>query len=172
MKPRSLACVTVLCLGLAAVCAAAEAQVGRVPTVTRTVKLFSELEIRLAESLQGGKRQEAEALLEDDFEVRPAGAPGLATPKSEWLSATVGKYALPARSEQMAVHDFGTTAVVSFLQPASESETRDRGKDLFVVDVWKRDGENWKLAVRYAGPAGRGVAIPGVSNQAILPKRY
>jgi hypothetical protein len=159
---------------LTSACSWAQApEVGRIPTVTRTVKLFSGLEIQLAENLRGGKKQEAEALLEDDFELRPANTPGLATPRADWLGATVGKYALPPRTEQMAVHDLGSVAVVSFLQPASENEARDRGRDLFVVDVWKRSGDTWKLAVRYAGPAGSAsTSIPGVGNPAVLPKRY
>jgi hypothetical protein len=153
--------------------AAQPPEAGRIPTVTRTVKLFSGLEMQLAENLHGGKKQEAEALLEDDFELRPSNAPGVSTPRADWLAATVGKYALPARTEQMAVHDLGSAAVVSFLQPASENEARDRSRDLFVVDVWKRDGDHWKLAVRYAGPAGsRSTSIPGVGDQAVLPKRY
>jgi hypothetical protein len=42
-----------------------------------------------------------------------------------------------------------------------------------VEDVWKRAGDSWKLAVRYAGPAGsRDFVIPGASKDAPIVKRY
>jgi hypothetical protein len=73
----------------------------------------------------------------------------------------------------MAVHDYGEIAVVSFLQVRAARAKRDPARDVATVDVWKRDGERWKLAVRYAGPAGtREFAVTGASSDAPIEKRY
>jgi hypothetical protein len=74
-----------------------------------------------------------------------------------------------ATPTQMAVHDLDGSAVVSFLQPGSSANT-----SVFVVDVWRRTGEQWKLAVRYVAPVGAsGTALPGVPPaEPEIPKRY
>jgi len=46
------------------------------------------------------------------------------------------------------VHDLGDTMAVSFLQAAGAGR-----QDVFIVDVWRRAGDEWKLAIRYAAPA-------------------
>jgi hypothetical protein len=68
----------------------------------------------------------------------------------------------------MAVHDLPDTMVVSFLLPA------ERATSLFVVDVWRRAGADWKLAIRYIAPAGTGsVGLPGVPPpEPTIPKKY
>jgi ketosteroid isomerase-like protein len=84
-----------------------------------------------------------------------------------------GYYKRDGDFEQMAVHAFGDVAVVSFLQAAMSGERRDPARDIATVDVRRRAGDAWKLAVRYAGPAGgRGFIIPGASMQAPIEKRY
>jgi hypothetical protein len=67
----------------------------------------------------------------------------------------------------MAVHDFGAVAVASFTQGAP------RGP-MLVVDVWRAQGADWKLAVRYASPAGSAAfAIPGGgAGEPEIPKKY
>ena len=67
----------------------------------------------------------------------------------------------------MAVHDFGSIAIASFTQDAARGQ-------VFVVDVWRGQGIDWKLAVRYASPAGSpAFAIPGGSaSEPEIPKKY
>ena len=67
----------------------------------------------------------------------------------------------------MAVHDYGTIAIVSFKQGAI-------GGTVFVVDVWRGQGTDWKLAVRYASSAGTPTfAIPGGdASEPEIPKKY
>ena len=67
----------------------------------------------------------------------------------------------------MAVHDFSAIAIVSFTQGAV-------GGPIFVVDVWRGQGADWKLTVRYASPAGSPTfAVPGGSvSQPEIPKKY
>jgi hypothetical protein len=62
---------------------------------------------------------------------------------------------------------------VSFLQVPAARAKRDPARDVVTVDVWKREGERWKLAVRYAGPAGtRAFPVTGASPEAPIEKRY
>ena len=136
---------------------AEEAQL-RVPTVTRLVKLFSSLEGELMAAVQKGDSTAIEKLLADDFELRSGAKPGAPTARGEWLRHSQGK--LATSIDQMAVHDYGTAAVVSYVwQPAAQHR-------VFVVDVWSRSGDAWKLSVRYASPAGdRRFAIPGAAPE-------
>ena len=68
----------------------------------------------------------------------------------------------------MAVHDLGGFAVVSFIQG------NDVTRAVFVVDVWRHAGADWKLAIRYAAAAAPSdVPIPGEgSKPKVIPKRY
>jgi ketosteroid isomerase-like protein len=161
-------------LGVALPAVAGEgAATARVPTVTRLVKIFLELEGELAAGLRGGNAAAVERLLADDFELRVASMPGNPTPRAEWLRLALGKPGPAVSFEQMAVHEYGDTAIVSFLQVPLAKASRDPTRDIATVDVWKRAGEGWSLAVRYAGPAGRrDFAIPGASNEPPVDKRY
>ena len=71
------------------------------------------------------------------------------------------------RIEQMAVHDLGDVAIVSFrASPATASSGRAR----FIVECWKRAADGWKLAVRYASDAAGGGSSVRPPN--IIDKRY
>ena len=125
----------------------------RVPTVTRLVKLFSELEAGLAAS---GRSKDAAALdrmLDPSFEMRVDTAPGTPIPRDAWIRDLRASSGAAPRIEQMAVHDFGDVAVVSFRDTASGGAAHPR----FIVDCWKRDGDGWRLAVRYASAAPSGI---------------
>lgn len=127
----------------------------RIPTVTRLVQIFSTLESELMTAVQKGDSTAIDKMLADDFELRSGAMPGTPTPRAEWLRHSHGQVAAPI--EQMAVHDYGTTAVVSYLWK------RGGRHDIFTVDVWGKSGDAWKLSARYTSPAGdRRFIIPGV----------
>jgi len=171
MKARTIAT-----LGLAVVCSAvivdpAASQTpatGRVPTVSRLVMLFTEQETRLAERVAARDEAGAGNLLTDDFELRASSQPGRPVPRADWMRQSLQSPGPVAAPTQMAVHDLGSVAIVSFLQRV------DSKTNLLVVDVWRRAGDEWKLAIRYAAPAGlSNVPIPGVPPEAPeIPKRY
>jgi len=126
----------------------------RIPTVTRLVQLFTTLERELMTAVQKGDSTAINNVVADDFELRSGAMPGTPTPRAEWLRHSRGQAVAPI--EQMAVHDYGTAAVVSYLWKSAPRH------DIFVVDVWGKSGDAWKLSVRYAGPAGdRQFHIPG-----------
>lgn len=117
------------------------AQGARVPTVTRTVQQFGELERELVSARTAEARA---ALLTDDFEERLCGDPGTPIPKADWLQHPPSS---DAALSQPAVHILSDVASYSGLL------ARDGQNDM-IVDLWKKSDEGWKLAVRYRCPAG------------------
>ncbi|HZQ63146.1 MAG TPA: nuclear transport factor 2 family protein [Casimicrobiaceae bacterium] len=159
-----------LILGLAGivVCADLFAQPARVPTVTRLVKIFAELEAKVDDAIAASNSSALEALLTDDFELRAGDSPGTPVARAEWLQGVAKQRNAHRRDEQFAVHDEGTFALVSFRQVPQGA----RAPALFIVDVWQKTGEDWKLAIRYAGSAAS-VAIPGAGgSKPAIPKKY
>lgn len=121
----------------------------QVPLMTRLVKLFLEREIALFEAEAARDRATLERLLAPDFEQRDAAAPGRPQPRAAWLAARAGAAVDSDISlEQMAVHDLGESALVSFVARPQP------GAPLFVVDLWRRSGDDWRLQVRYRSAAG------------------
>lgn len=146
-----------------------------VPTVTRLVKIFQQLETQFAQAAHAGDTAVLEALLADDFELRVARRPAEPVPRAEWLAAIQQHPAPDARIEQMAAHDHGAIVDVSFLlRPVSVgSNTSSGAAPLFVVDTWARDGDGWRLKVRYAGVvASSAQRVPGEGTTGVVPKKY
>ena len=140
---------------------------GRIPTVTRLVRIFAGLENSLNEAVRRHDQLGLARLLAEDFEMRSGTRPGQPVPRAEWLQALErNPSALPA-PEQMAARDMGSVVLVSYLGRRAE------GGNLFVVDAWRPEGSDWKLAGRYAAPAGDGrTAIPGdIADTGVLKKK-
>lgn len=166
---RLLACAAFLSVALSA-----SAQPGtRVPTVTRLVKIVIGLETDLAEHLRGGRGPAAEALLTDDFELRLSNGPGQPVPRAEWLKEALARPGPMPAFEQVAVHEYGELAVASFHRRVP-AEGGTKAETQFIVDVWKRNGDNWKLATRYAAPAGGAdfTSVGAGVREAPIHKRY
>jgi len=128
--------VAMVLLSLSLACAG---QTVRVPTVTRTVQLFGDLERKLASANAAEKAQ----FLTDDFEGRLCAEPGDPIPRQAWLQKTAVS---EATFSQEAVHSFGEIAIYSAL------ESNGKNSDM-IVDTWKKSDSGWKLAVRYQCPA-------------------
>jgi len=143
--------------------AAASEDVGRIPTVTRLVRMFSELEGILIEAVAKRDTQTVSKLLHDDFEMRVGAMPGNPVPRAAWIRQSFAEPKSSSILAQMAVHDFGKAAAVSFSRRIKEANS-DNERDIFIVDIWTRAAGDWKLSVRYAGPAGiDGPRIPGAA---------
>jgi len=140
--------LVVLLLSLAGV-----AQTVRVPTVTRTVQLFGDLERKLASAEPSARAQ----FLADDFEERLCAEPGTPVPRQDWLQKAA---VLDVNFSQESVHLFGEVALYSALETVGNAGN-------MIVDTWKQADEGWKLAVRYRCPAAG--AKPKDSGP---PKRY
>ena len=130
--------------------------IGRVPTMTRLVVQFMELESRLLDARRAGDDRALQALTSDDFELRTARQPGNPLPRAEWLKSQSERPGAADVIEQMAAHDLGSAVNVSFLL-----RPEGTGPVQFVVDTWVRDGDTWRLKVRYAAPAVGDNGKPG-----------
>ncbi|MGR9000529.1 MAG: hypothetical protein ACU88J_15990 [Gammaproteobacteria bacterium] len=147
----------------------------KIPSVTRQVKIFSDLEIGLIEALKNRNQLKLDKLVSQDFEMRTAVRPDNPVPYSEWLKNSLtdaSGYALDIGS--MAVHDLHDTAIVSFLWNPFGDNKQVAMPDIFLVDVWKRTGLEWKLAIRYASPVhDAAIKIPGFSmDEPVIEKKY
>ena len=119
----------------------------RAITATRQVKIFLDLEMQLMEAQRSGDAAAVDKLITADFEQRNSAQPGHPTPRAEWRSSMREQWPGEIWLEQMAVHDRGDTALVSFL-------VRPGGKPpMMVVDAWIRAADGWQLKVRYLSPS-------------------
>ena len=131
-----------LALSLASLAGAAAAQAPtRIMTLTRTVKIFSELENQLDEARRNHDEVALAKLLAANFEQRNGTAPAAPTPRADWLAQ---KSAPKSDISQMAVHEYGNAAVVSFADAAQHA---------FIVDVWNKTDDHYALSVRYLSAA-------------------
>lgn len=130
------------------------AQEVRVPTVTRGVLTFGQLERQIASTSEPAGR---ERLLADDFEERLCSGPGTPIARADWLARQTS---VPADFRQEAVHDLDGTVIYSALMVSGDAQD-------MLVDVWRKVEDRWKLAIRYDCPATG--EKPGQGN---FPKRY
>lgn len=119
-------------------------------TATKQVTLFTGLEKQLLQAVQKKDRTAMTALLTDDLEIAMPDADPLAG--DDWLDSVMAT-GFKLKSfvvRQMSVADLGDTAVVKFdrIQQATYKDRDDSG-EFFVVDLWKKNGDSWKLANRY-----------------------
>jgi hypothetical protein len=140
---------------------------GRVPTVTRLVKLFIDREAALGDAIRDADAAALDDLLTDDFELRTGARAATPIPRAEWMREVLRTRRGGDGIQGMAVHDYGTVDIVSFTMSG------DAGA-IFVVDVWRAQGDRWRLAVRYAAPAGGdSFPIPGAAAaEPGIPKKY
>jgi len=157
-----LAAMTVSILGASATASSSGDGIGRIPTVTRLVHIFLQLEGKLSEAVEQRDMPTASKLLSDDFEMRVSAMPGTPIPRAAWLQQSFAEPNSSLVMEQMAVHDFGKIAIVSYSWKITNVKSKLE-RDIFIVDTWRQEAGAWKLAVRYAGPAAKGdYPIPGV----------
>lgn len=131
-------------------------------TATRQVTIFTGLENQLLQAVQKKDKAGLEAMLSDDLTIEMPNADPL--PGDDWLDSVMTKdYSLKSFVvRQMSVIDLGNAAVVKFdrIQEASSKAGKDSG-EFFVVDLWKKSGETWKLASRSVSKVSSVPLVPG-----------
>lgn len=129
-----------------------------ITTATKQVTLFTGLEKQMLQAVQKKDRAAVEGMLTDEFEIAMPGVDSLAGP--DWVDSVMAKdFSLKSYViRQMSVADLGDAAVVKFdrIQQATHQGKNESG-EFFVVDLWKKSGDSWKLANRYVAKVG---AIP------------
>ena len=136
------------CLGLAVLHGPAKAQpTGRgVPTLTRYVQQFGQLERELADAQAQHDTAALDKLVSHFFELR--GNDARLVSRDDWLRR---KAPAAAMIEQLAVHETGDQAVASYVRREAS------GAAFFVVDIWSpQPGGAWQLRLRFESPAARG----------------
>ncbi len=131
---------------------------GRIVTTTRLVAMFSQLESELESGIQHDDSSALNRLLSEDFEVWTPAPPGQPIPREDWLqqqstaakieSFHVAQMAVRGLAENISIASF----VLSETQQASGHPVQ---KLFFVVDVWKKSGQQWQLTDRYLAPVTR-----------------
>ncbi len=145
----------------------------RIPSVTRLVRVFSQLESRLSEAVRKRDKQTVSDFLTRDFEMRVGTIPGNPIPRADWLRQSFAEPGLQSSIEQMAVHDYNKVAVVSFMWTVTSDTQPTKKRQIFIVDTWRQESSDWKLAVRYAAAGGKSkTAIPaGVPPTPLFEKK-
>lgn len=122
----------------------------RIITATKQVAMFTGMENQLLQAIQKKDKAAAQALLSDDLMIEMPDADAL--PGDDWLDSVMSKdFALEKFGvRKMSVVDLGNAAVVKYerLQQATQKGANENGQ-FFVLDLWKKDGDKWKLANRY-----------------------
>jgi ketosteroid isomerase-like protein len=173
--------ISALALIAASVCftspVAADDAAGRVPTVTRLVKIFSMLENDWSDAVRQRNTAVVEKMVAPDFEMRTAAAPGVPIPRADWMRQSMIDPSFASHTEQMAAHDYGNVVVVSFLWNVDATAGGDAAASVaarfFVVDTWMQDGGNWRIGARYVAPATSDARVPGLPRDiSEIPKKY
>jgi ketosteroid isomerase-like protein len=134
----------------------------RIITATRQVTIFNALENQLLHAVQSKDQAGLSKLVSDDCVIEMPDADPL--PGDDWMKTVLSKdYVLKTFViRQLSVVDGADVMVVKFDRVQQSSfKGKPDGGEFFVVDVWKKDGENWKLASRY---------VSKVSSVPYMPK--
>jgi ketosteroid isomerase-like protein len=122
----------------------------RIITATRQVNLFTDLETQLLRAIQSKDQAGLSNMLMDDCLIEMPDAEPLAG--EDWIKSVMDKnYILKSfQVRHMSVTDLGELAAVKFdrAQEAKSSGKSDSG-EFFVIDLWRKNGDSWKLANRY-----------------------
>ncbi len=136
----TLLCVLVALGGFAGTSCALTSDSPPQVSMTRSMAVLADLERTLSDAASSGNRKAAEELLSPDFEFRPAEHPGEPTTRSDWLADASKR---GNGSGQLSVRDLGDVSVASFVM------SLDDGTSSFVVDVWQKLDNHWRLISRY-----------------------
>jgi ketosteroid isomerase-like protein len=122
----------------------------RIITATRQVSLFTGLETQMLKAIQAKDQAALSNLVADDCMIEMPDSDPL--PAADWISSVLAKdFALKSfQVRQVSAFDQGDFVLVKYdrVQQATYKGAPDNG-EFFVVDLWKKSGELWKLASRY-----------------------
>jgi len=169
MKKFPPAIFLITLLAVAVTCPAQESAAPAhrvVPTVTRTIQIFSNLENAWNDSVKSRDSDSLKKILSERYELRTAASPGRPTPRDESIALAFKDPIYSSAIEQMAVHEYGDLMVVSFQWNLDVGKASPLAARIFVVDTWKLVDGAWQAQARYAAPAdGTSKAVPGFDAQ-------
>jgi hypothetical protein len=131
------------------------------------VALFSGLEKQLIQAVQKKDKDKLRAFLADEFIIDMPDADSM--PGDDWMASVLAEdFSLKSFVlRQFAVDDLGNAAVVKFdrIQESTYKGKSDGG-EFFVVDLWKKAGDAWKLSNRYVSKVS---SVPEIPQKAPRP---
>jgi ketosteroid isomerase-like protein len=122
----------------------------RIITATRQVVIFTDLETQMLRDIQSKDQAGLSKLISEDCIIEMPDADPLTG--EDWMKGIFSKdYVLKSFAvRHVSVVDGRDFAVVKFDRvQQSTSKGKPDGGEFFVVDVWKKDGDSWKLANRF-----------------------
>jgi hypothetical protein len=124
----------------------------QIGTPTRQVTMFSGLERQLL----GAQKDKTllDAMLTEDFQEWNAEQPADPVDRETAMQRVQAAPAVQGGIRDMNVRMEGDTAIVSFVfvHRAEKEAGEPRTNATFIVDVWRKHGETYELAARYASP--------------------
>jgi ketosteroid isomerase-like protein len=132
-------------------------------TATKQVTFFTALEKQMLQAVQKKDKSALAAMLAENFEIAMPNADPLAG--EDWVDSVMSKdFDLQTFVvRQISVADLGDAAVVKYdrIQQAM-FKGKSLSGEFFVVDLWKKSGDSWKLANRYVAKVGAIPATPKI----------
>ena len=124
----------------------------RIVTKTRLVAIFSDLENQLSQAEQNKDQDGVDAILAEDFQLWTPTPPGDPVPRADWLSQSRAENLKDFRVQQMAARSIEENAtVVSFVLSKTVVHAGKASlRNYFIVDLWQKADDKWKLSDRYA----------------------
>lgn len=122
----------------------------KIMSATKQVSMFTHLETQMLQALQKKDKAGLQSMLTDDFKIEMPNSDLLVA--DDWLDSVMAQgFSLKRFGvRQVSLADLGNAAVVKYdrIQEATQDGKSDNG-EFFVVDLWKKSGDTWKLANRY-----------------------
>lgn len=122
----------------------------RIITATRQVTIFNGLENQLLRAVQSKDQAGLSKLISENCIIEMPDADAL--PCDDWMKIVLSKdYALKTFVvRQLSVADGPDSTVVKFDRVQQSSfKGKPDGGEFFVVDIWQKSSDSWKLANRY-----------------------
>src|SRR6478752_4984327 len=122
----------------------------RIITATRQVTIFTDLETQMLRAIKAKERAALSKLVDEDGMIEMPDSDPL--PADEWMTSVLSKdYTLKSfMVRQVSAIEQNDSVIVKYdrVQEATYKGAADNG-EFFVVDLWKKSGDSWKLAGRY-----------------------
>ena len=124
---------------------------GHIITGTRLVAIFSRMENEYFTAVQKKDNAAIEKMSTDDFSIWMPNESGDPLPLEDWLQSIATDYSVKSfKIRHMSAHDLGSSVVIKFeVSQTADYKGKEESGEYFVVDLWMKDGDSWKLSDRY-----------------------
>lgn len=133
----------------------------RIITATRQVTIFSGLEKQMLHAVENKDKAALASMLTEDCSIHMPDSDPMDC--GDWIDSVMNKDFILAKFliREVDVADLGTAAVVSFDRVQdSKYQGKPDGGEFYVIDLWKKDGNAWRLANRYVSKVGSSPYMP------------